>query len=105
MITYGLVVSAATNSSLNTAFSLVASNLPLSYQFGVWNLTSGTIGLALETSVPTASTTQQIYIPSNGTYATDSNHGQPAISAGQNLYLRVATTSIVSNMVVFDATL
>ena len=104
MITYGLVVSAATGSSLNTAFSLVASNLPLSYQFGAWNLTSGTIGIHFGKSLPTATTTEQVYIPSNGTYASDANVNQPSISEGQNVYLRCHTTAVVSNSVIMDFT-
>lgn len=102
MITYGVVISAATGSSINTAFSLIASNLPLSYQMSVYNLTSGIVGLAVAKSLPTASTTEQKYVASNGTLGLDSNINQPIISEGQNLYMRVATTSIVSMHVIIN---
>lgn len=105
MITYGLQVSAATGSSINTAFSLVASAIPCSYQMAVWNPCSYTVSVYLGTSAPTVTTVDQCYIPALGTFSRDAIHGQPVVSDGMNIYLRspgLSTTGIVSGTVVVD---
>jgi len=101
-VRYGLVVTAATGSSINTAFSLVASSLPKAYKMTYWNETSQRVAFALATSLPTSTTTDQVFIPAQGVAADDSNYGQPVVSEGQNLYLRTDGASVVSMAVVFN---
>lgn len=99
---YGLIVTAATGSSINTAFSIVASALPLAYKMNYWNETTSRIIVHIGNSLPAASITDTFAIPAYGTGADDSNHGQPVLSEGQNVYMRTDATSVVSNGVTIN---
>lgn len=101
-VRYALVVSAATNSSINTSFSLVASNLPLSYKMNYWNETTSRVYVHIGTSLPTTTITDKLAIPAYGTGADDSNHGQPVLSEGQNVYMYTDQTAVVSNAVIIN---
>ena len=98
-------VSASTGSSINTGFSMVASNLPFAYCVSIWNETGSRTAIAIANSAPTITTTDQIYCPAGGTNTKDSNNHQYVSSNGQNLYLRTAQSAIATSVVTIEFTI
>ncbi len=100
---YSVAISAISGSSFSSAFSIVASNLPVSYHISSWNETSSTVALAIATSTPTSTTTEQFYVPSGGASTKDCDSYRVIVPAGSNLYMRAPNTSNASGVpVIFE---
>jgi hypothetical protein len=88
-----------TGASLNTAFQLLGNgpDAGFAYHMSIWNECPSRIAIAISTSAPTATTTEQIYIPANATTTLDVSQGKYFVSQGSKVYARTAQTAIVSN--------
>lgn len=78
----------AAGSSINTGFSAILTNLPLTYHFFVINEGPTRLAFSIATSAPTSTTTNQMWVSNSGTVAIDSIAGEYMSTPGMNLYAR-----------------